>query len=163
VVAAHWVSDFPRQLIGPEAIHRVLAAGDDAEAEALICNPSVSDKLLEELYGRTGAFATLDEERWRKLVYLSRKNERLVTKEDTDDMPDMEHYRIHHAIFRLLEIAPVHNHWLHVLAQRGVNKGARGSTERGLQSPPPLARQTIRWIGSGNLRADPLQLYAHGP
>jgi hypothetical protein len=115
VPAAHFVLDFPCQLIGPEEIHRVLAAGDDAEAEALICNPSVSDELLEELYKRTGAFATLAEERWRRLIYLSRKNERLVTKEDTDDMPDMGHYRIHHAIFHLLETAPVHNHWLHVL------------------------------------------------
>ena len=92
-----------------------LAAGEDAEAEALICNPSVSDKLLEELYGRTGAFATLAEERWRNLIYLSRKNERLVTEEDSHDMPDMGHYRIHHAIFRLLEIAPVHSYWLIVL------------------------------------------------
>ena len=115
VVAAHWVRDFPRRLIGPEEIQRVLAAGEDGEAEALICNPSVSDDLLEELYGRTGAFATLAEERWRNLIYLSRKNERLVTEEDSDDMPDMGHYRIHHAIFKLLEIAPVHNHWLHVL------------------------------------------------
>jgi hypothetical protein len=49
------------------------------------------------------------------LIYLSRKNERLVTEEDSDDMPDMGHYSIHHAIFHLLEIAPVHNQWLHVL------------------------------------------------
>jgi hypothetical protein len=115
VRAAHWVRDFPRQLIGSEEIHRVLAAGDDAEVEALICNPSVSDELLEELYGRTGAFATLDEERWGNLVYLSRKNERLVTNEDNDAGPDMGHYRIHHAIFRMLETAPVEKHWLHVL------------------------------------------------
>jgi hypothetical protein len=80
---AYWAFDFPRQLIGLEEIHRILAAGDYTEAEALICNPSVSDELLEELYGRTGAFATLDEERWRKLVYLSMKNERLVTKKDS--------------------------------------------------------------------------------
>jgi hypothetical protein len=33
VPAAHFVFDFPRELIGPEEIHRVLAAGDDAEAE----------------------------------------------------------------------------------------------------------------------------------
>jgi hypothetical protein len=33
--AAHFVFDFPRELIGPEEIHRELAAGDDAEAEAL--------------------------------------------------------------------------------------------------------------------------------
>jgi hypothetical protein len=89
VPAARSVFDFPRRLIGPEEIHRVLAAGDDAEAEALICNPSVSDELLEELYKRTDAFS--------------------------DDMPDMGHRSVHHAIFHLLEIAPVHNHWLHVL------------------------------------------------
>ena len=41
VPAAHFVFDFPRDLIGPEEIHRVLGAGEDAEAEALICNPSV--------------------------------------------------------------------------------------------------------------------------
>jgi hypothetical protein len=116
VRAAHFVFDFPSELIGPEEIHRVLlAAGESAEAEALICNPSVSDKLLEELYGRTGAFATIPDKRWNHLVYLSRKNERLVTREDSDDMPDTGHYGIQHAIFRLLETAPVHYHWLHVL------------------------------------------------
>jgi hypothetical protein len=113
--AAHWVRDFPRSLIGPEEIHRVLAAGEDAEAEALICNPSVSDKLLEELYKRTDAFATLPEERWLKLIYLSGKNERLVTNEDNYDGPDMGHRRFNDAIFQLLETAPVHNHWLHAL------------------------------------------------
>src|SRR5262249_38804456 len=54
VPAAHLVFDFPRDLIGPEEIRRVLAAAEDAEAEALICNPSVSDRLLEELYTCTG-------------------------------------------------------------------------------------------------------------
>jgi rRNA-processing protein FCF1 len=112
---AHWIGDFPRRLIGPEEIQRIVAAGDDREAEALICNPSISDRLLEELYQRTGAFATLADERWSTLVYLSRRNERLVTNEDDDVAPDMGHYRIHHAIFRLLEIAPVDKDWLHVL------------------------------------------------
>jgi hypothetical protein len=113
--AARSVFDFPRRLIGPEEIHRVLAAGDDAEAEALICNPSISDRLLEELYKRTDAFATLPEKRWADLIYLSRKNERLVTNEDDDYSPDTGHRAIHRAIFRLLEIAPVEKHWLHVL------------------------------------------------
>jgi hypothetical protein len=112
---AHRVFHFPQQLIGPEEIQRIVAAGDDAEAEALICNPSVSDRLLEGLYERTGAFANVAEERWASLIYLSRKNERLVTNEDSDDMPDTGHYSIHRAIFRLLEIAPVEKHWLHVL------------------------------------------------
>jgi hypothetical protein len=112
---AYWSFDFPRRLIGPEEIQRIVAAGDDAEAEALICNPSVSDRLLEELYERTGPFATLAKERWGELIYLSRKNERLVRKEDSDDMPDMGHYGIHHAMFRLLEIAPIEKRWLHDL------------------------------------------------
>jgi hypothetical protein len=115
VPAAHLAFDFPRDLIGPEEIHRVLAAGEDAEAEALICNPSVSDRLLEELYTRTGAFAALAEERWSTLVYLSRKNKRLVTNEDSDAGPDTGHYAIQRAIFQLLEISPLDKHWLHVL------------------------------------------------
>jgi hypothetical protein len=115
VPAAHLVFDFPRQLIGPEAIHRVLAAGDDAEVQALICNPSVSDKLLEELYNRTGAFASLPEERWSTLIYRSRTNERLVTNKDNDHGPDTGHRSIHRAIFRLLEIAPAEKWWLRVL------------------------------------------------
>jgi hypothetical protein len=67
VSAAGLEFDFPRRLIGQEEIHRVITGGDDAEAEALICNPSVSDRLLEELYKRSGAFANLDEERWSRL------------------------------------------------------------------------------------------------
>jgi hypothetical protein len=43
---AHWIGDFPRRLIGPEEIQRIVAAGDDREAEALICNPSISDRLF---------------------------------------------------------------------------------------------------------------------
>jgi hypothetical protein len=107
--------DFPSRLIGPEEIQRIIATGEDAEAEALICNPSVSEELLEELYTHTGAFAGLAEERWRTLIYFSRKNERLVTEEEYVDMPDTGYYGIHRAIFRLLEIAPVEMHWLHVL------------------------------------------------
>jgi hypothetical protein len=107
--------DFPRRLIGLDEIHRVLVAGEDAEAEALICNPSVSDRLLEELYTRTGACTALAEERWESLVYFSRKNKRLGTNEDSDAGPDMWHYSVNRAIFRLLEIAPVERSWLHVL------------------------------------------------
>jgi hypothetical protein len=115
VPAAHFVFDFPRELIGEAEMHRVLANGESAEVEALLCNPSLSDEMLEELYQHTGAFAPIPEERWRNLVYVSRKNERLGREEDTDDSPDMGHFRIHKAIFRLLEIAPLEKRWLHVL------------------------------------------------
>jgi hypothetical protein len=107
--------DFPRELIGPDEVRRVLAQAEGHELEAFLCNPSISDKLLEELYQRAGAFASIPEERWSTLVYISRKNERLRTEQDLDDMPDMGHYSIHRAIFHLLEIAPLEKHWLHVL------------------------------------------------
>src|SRR5262249_23596220 len=113
--ASEFVFDFPEQLIGPDEAHRVIAAGEDGEVEALICNSSVSDKLAEGLFTRTGAFAALAEERWRKLVYFSRRNERLGTNKDSDAGPDMWHYSVNRAIFRLLEIAPVERSWLHVL------------------------------------------------
>jgi hypothetical protein len=98
---------FPRDLIGPDDLHRVLTNGDDRELDALLCNPSLSDKLLEELYRHTNAFASIPEERWSMLVYVSRKNERLRTKDNEDDMPDMGYYSIHRAIFQLLEIVPL--------------------------------------------------------
>jgi hypothetical protein len=112
---AHSGFDFPRRLIGPEEVNRVLAAGEDAEAEALMCNPSVSDSLLEELYTRTGACTALPEERWESLVYFSRKNARLGMNKDSDAGPDMWHYSVNRAIFRLLEIAPVKKSWLFLL------------------------------------------------
>jgi hypothetical protein len=60
----------PGRLIGSDEVHRIIATGEDAEAEALICNPSVSDRLLEELY--------------TPLVYFSHKNEHLGTNKDSD-------------------------------------------------------------------------------
>jgi hypothetical protein len=45
----------------------------------------------------------------------STTNERLHTEEDTEDSPDIGHYSIHHAIFHLLEIAPVEPRWMRCL------------------------------------------------
>jgi hypothetical protein len=115
VATAHLVSDFPRELIGENELNRILTAGDAAEVEALLCNPSVAENLLEELYTHTGAFAKIVEERWCRLVYLSRKNERIGTEEEYPDSPDTGHYAIHKAIFRLLEIAPLEMRWLRAL------------------------------------------------
>lgn len=115
VITAHFVFDFPRELIGDAELIRVLTGGDAEEVEAMLCNPSIADKLLEELYSHTGIFASIPEERWCSLVYVSRKNQRLGTEKEYSDMPDMGHYGIHKAIFRLLEIAPLERHWLTVL------------------------------------------------
>jgi hypothetical protein len=114
------------QIASPEEVYRELqemtnkprgelTVGDAAEAEALLCNPSVADQLLVDLYAHTGTCANIEDERWCNLVYFSRKNERIGTEEEYPDSPDMEHYRIHKAIFRLLEIAPLELRWLYVL------------------------------------------------
>jgi hypothetical protein len=115
VPIVHMLFDFPRDLIGPDGVHRVLTNGDNRELDALLCNPTLSDKLLEELYQHTNAFASIPEERWAGLVYASRRNERLRTKDDEGDMPDMGYYSIHKSIFQLLETAPLDYRWLHIL------------------------------------------------
>jgi hypothetical protein len=115
---------FPESLIGAEETQRILAEGDRDEVEALICNPSIDDELLEALYQRGEPagrlrpklpdvvvpsinFSKLPEDRWLNLVVSSRKNERLNTNKDTIHGPDMGHFHIHEAIFRMLEIAPL--------------------------------------------------------
>jgi hypothetical protein len=115
VAKVHLVMDFPAELIGGQELQRIIARGQDAETTAIMCNPSVSDKMLEALYLRSKLFASLPEERWASLIATSAKNERLRTNEDSEAGPDMGHYRIHKAIFRLLEIAPVEPVWLRVL------------------------------------------------
>ena len=78
-------------------------------------NPSVSDELLEALYLRSGPFASIPDDRWYELIAISTENERLRRNEDDDYGPDMGHYRINKAIFRLLGIAPVEPAWLRTL------------------------------------------------
>jgi hypothetical protein len=111
----HFLMRFPAELIGAEEMQRIIVRGEDAETTAIMRNPSVSDELLEALYLRSGPFASLPEERWYRLIATSAKNERLKAKEDHEDGPDMGHYRIHQAIFRLLETAPVKPVCLRVL------------------------------------------------
>jgi hypothetical protein len=115
---------FPESVIGAEETQRILAEGDWDEVEAMICNPSINDELLEALYQRGEPagrlqpvrpdvaapsinFSKLPDDRWLNLVILSSKNERLKTEKDTFDSPDMGHFHIHEAIFQMLEIAPL--------------------------------------------------------
>jgi hypothetical protein len=102
-------------------MQRIISCGEDAEATAIMRNPNMSDRLLEALYLRSGLFASLPEERWLKLIIASARNERLRRKEDSDAGPDMGHYGIHQAIFRLLEIAPVKSVWLRTLYDLLIN------------------------------------------
>ena len=112
---AHWVYDFPRDLLGEDEIQRILADAEFVEAETLICNPEISDDLLGQLYRREGPFAELADERLAQLVSSSGKNERLNTNEDDDHSPDLGHYRIHDAILQLVDTAPVNPRWMWAL------------------------------------------------
>ena len=71
--AADILFHYPQDVIGPEETWRVLSQGSDAEAEALMRNPSVDDDLLEALYQRTEAFAQMSEERWAGLFRFQAK------------------------------------------------------------------------------------------
>jgi hypothetical protein len=105
--------EFP--VIGSDEARRVLAEADQDEVEALVCNPYGNDKLLRALYERGEPFLQFDEERWRSLVVASRKNSRLVNKNDEEFAPDLSHLHIQRAIFNLLKIAPANGVWLRSL------------------------------------------------
>jgi hypothetical protein len=106
---------FPDLVIGSEETRRVLSDADQDEAETLICNPHVSDSLLQALYERSDLFSQFNEERWRSLVVMSRKNSRLVTRHDDESGPDLGHRDVQKAIFKLLETAPATSAWLYSL------------------------------------------------
>ncbi len=114
VVNHYSFSDFPQSLIGEEETRRVLATAEWEEAEALLRNPTVGS-LLTALYKKTGLFAELPEDRWLKLLRMSVGNTRLISREDTDSGPDLEHMRLHEAAFGLLELAPVEQSSLTIL------------------------------------------------
>ncbi|SFO17625.1 hypothetical protein SAMN05216330_10290 [Bradyrhizobium sp. Ghvi] len=112
---AHLIFDFPRELIGDDEFEHILGESEYGLAETLVRNPAVSDKLLEQLYKREGAFASVPDQRLATLVHCSRENERLNTNDDDDYSPDLGHFRIHNAILQLVETAPVSPLWRTVL------------------------------------------------
>jgi hypothetical protein len=136
----HFLYDFPRELVGEAEIVRIIVRGEKAELEALLCNPQVSETLLENLYRHAGPFASIMEERWLVLLAMSRNNERLVTEKDHYDSPDTELYGIHRAIFELLERAPTKDYWLRNLYEL-VDK----VSSQQLTSPESIDVVLARW------------------
>ncbi len=105
---------FPQSLIGDEETKRILATAEWDETEALLRNPTAA-VLLKAVYERKGYFADLPDDRWLSLVRMTVGNARLITREDGEDGPDLEHMDLSAAAFGLLEIAPVNNASLNVL------------------------------------------------
>jgi hypothetical protein len=58
---------FPTTFIGLAELQRIFSEGERDEVEALICNPAISEELLEELYRHTGVFAQLPQSAGGKL------------------------------------------------------------------------------------------------
>jgi hypothetical protein len=116
ITAANWMSDFPRDVLGEHEIFRIFSETDTLELDAMVRNPAVSEKLLEEIFSLKGVMSQLSDERQISAVYIAARNERINTNRDTYDGPDMGHYRIHNAIFRFLEIAPVEPRWFWVVS-----------------------------------------------
>jgi hypothetical protein len=150
---------FPIRVIGPDGTERVLLEADKDELEALICNPTISEDLLEALYERKKLFSRLPDDRWRLLVDLSIKNERLITEKEHIDSPDVELFRVHRSIFKLLEIAPVTMEWLHTLYHLHDHLSSKTS----LHSPERIDHVLSRWnTVSDNGYGEPFKGYFTG-
>ncbi len=104
-----------RSIFSDDEVNRMLATGDDDELYVFLSNKKINAKILKAIYERTAPVDTLPEERWLQLVSYTQKNPRLNIEEIHDDGPDMDHYGIHKALFRLLEIAPTEKHWVHTI------------------------------------------------
>lgn len=102
---------FPSEIIGEDEVYRILAVGTDEEMKALLGNPALDTKLIEDIFSLRGLIAELPDERKRTIVYRASKNTRIGVEKEYDDSPDMEHYGIQKAIFTLLEAAPANMAW----------------------------------------------------
>ena len=113
IANASW--QYPAKLIGEHEVQRVLAEGEWEEVDALLCNPEFSDTLLEHLFSRGEEFAALPEDRWRRLVAIGSKNARINRNFDSDEEPDLNHYRIRKLIAQLFGKVPVNEDWIWTL------------------------------------------------
>lgn len=110
-------SQFPEDVLGPEEFARLINEGEDEELTAILSNPNLDDNVLGALYKNGGLFASLPDERRRRLVLMSIHNPRLTTNNESPYGPDFGHMRIHTGIFALLSCAPTTLPWLNTLRQ----------------------------------------------
>lgn len=130
VTVDHLFLKFPHDIIGEDALHRLLAGtepklDDDgfeteekesgSEIYALLQNPEIDTDFLKSLYRRELPFANFSDRHWMDLVQYTTGNPRLTTCDDNEHGPDMGFYSIHRALESLLEIAPVTQRSMHQL------------------------------------------------
>jgi len=115
VGGGHLLRRFPQNILGEKEFARLIAEGDEEDLAALLSNRNLADEVLEDLYNNAGPFASLPDERRRRLVLLSVGNPRLTTQEDSEDGPDIGYMGIHKAILTMLACAPTTSKWLWAL------------------------------------------------
>jgi hypothetical protein len=93
----------------------LFSMGDRDETVALLKNPSISTDILCALYTKSKMFESVEEKTWLDFINRSSSNPRLNINNDSSDSPDMGHYRIHKALFSLLENAPTTSYALQTL------------------------------------------------
>ena len=132
--------DFPACIIGEAELNRILSEGDPQELKALLTNPEVDEKLLEEIFSFTGRMEGLSEKRRQEAFYEASCNERINIEVEYTDMPDLDHMRIHRAIFTALETAPVEPRWFWLLHGLLLNIGVTS-----VHSPTRIDHVLNRW------------------
>ncbi len=110
-------SRFPEDVLGTKEFTRLITEGDEVDLAALLSNPNLADEVFEALYKNEGLFASLPDERRRRLVHMSIYNPRLVTSCDTDYGPDSGYLKIHETIITMLASAPTTEEWLITLRE----------------------------------------------
>lgn len=98
--------DFPKSIVGEDELKFLLNSEEEHEVSALLFNPRASYYLLSDLFLKKGLFAELPERRWLHLIVLASDNERIFTRNDTVDGPDLGHMKIEKSIFELVKSAP---------------------------------------------------------
>jgi len=93
----------------------VMVSAEPDEPAMLICNPGIDDDVLVTLYRGQKWAGIMDQDRRRHLIASSALNPRLTSRDDNEFGPDMGHWRLHDAIFEMLETASTSRRWAHTL------------------------------------------------
>lgn len=113
-VAKRPFSHYPENILGKDETARLITENEGAELAALLANRNFAEK-IEALYKNEGLFASLPDERRRRMVHLSITNPRLITDKSSEYGPDGEYISIHNAILTMIASVPTTEDWLRTL------------------------------------------------
>jgi hypothetical protein len=96
----------PALFIDDNELARIISDGKEEESEALFLNPAITG-LLKSLLARTNQFASLEEQRWCRLLWIAAQNERLNIDTSNEHGPDLDAHDISKSIAAFARIVPV--------------------------------------------------------